>query len=352
MKEDSMSEPGFPYLLSLVEDGIFVLDRHREVRYMNAAAARIFDSHVESGSSSTFIEIVRDYECDALVRKCQETGSVLSASVKTRGKNLYLDIMVSPDAGTQDLIVIIRDLTEKHHLEEIRRDFISNVSHEFRTPISSIRLIAETLIDNPPSDREVFNDFLCRIKTEAEKLTRMTDELTDLSMIEQREAVLNKDSLQIAGLVRQAVARLQPQVDKKGLTMKTEIGDDLPALVMDRFRIEQVLLNLVYNAVKFTPPGGSITISVQKKGGEILVSVSDTGIGIPNEELPRVFERFYKVNRARDDEGSGLGLAISRHIISAHGGKIWAESEEGKGSVFFFTLPLSAQPGPENLTEI
>jgi len=336
-----MSESSFPYLLSLIDDGIFVLDNRHEIQYMNDAAARIFGFNPAGERRLTFIEVVRDYECDALVKQCINTGEAQAACIKLRGGKQYLDIKVSPDAESRNYIVIVKDLTEKRHLEEIRRDFISNVSHEFRTPISSIKLIAETLIDGALNDPKVNKDFLLKIGIEADKLMSMTNELTELSMMENRETALNKLTLKINSLVRQVVQRLQAQSAKKRLTLSVDIEPAAPDLVIDQYRIEQVLLNLVYNAIKFTNPGGVITISVKTRDNEILVSVSDTGIGIPREELPRVFERFYKVNKARDDEGVGLGLAISRHIINSHGGKIWAESEEGKGSTFFFTLPLS-----------
>ena len=336
-----MNDSNFQYLLSLIEDGIFVLDEHQEIQYMNEAAARIFGFNPAGDRRLTFIEVVRDYECDAQVKQCINTGEVQAASVKIRGKRQYLDIKVSPDSENGNYIMIVKDLTEKRHLEEIRRDFISNVSHEFRTPISSIKLIAETLINGALKDPEVNQDFLSRINIEADKLMNMTNELTELSMMENRETTLNKHTLKINSLVRQVVQRLQAQADKKGLTLGVDIEPAAPDLVIDQYRIEQVLVNLVYNAIKFTKPGGVITICVKTRDNEIMVSVSDTGIGIPREELPRVFERFYKVNKARDDEGVGLGLAISRHIINSHGGKIWAESEEGKGSTFFFTLPLN-----------
>jgi len=336
-----MNDSSFPYVLSLIEDGIFVLDEHHDIQYMNDAAARIFGFNPAGDSRLSFIEVVRDYECDALVKQCINTGEVQAASVKIRGKKQYLDIKVSPDEQSRNYIVIVKDLTEKRHLEEIRRDFISNVSHEFRTPISSIKLIAETLINGALKDPGVNQDFLSRINIEADKLMNMTNELTELSMMENRETTLDKHPLKINSLVELIVQRLRAQADKKGLTLSVDIEPAAPDLVIDQYRIEQVLLNLVYNAIKFTNHGGVITISVKTRDNEILVSVSDTGIGIPREELPRVFERFYKVNKARDDEGVGLGLAISRHIINSHGGKIWAESEEGKGSTFFFTLPLS-----------
>jgi two-component system phosphate regulon sensor histidine kinase PhoR len=335
-----MSDTSFSHLLSLIEEGVFVLGERREILYINEAAARIFDFSFVKDKSLTFIEVVRDYECDALVKRCINTGDIQAASIKIRGKKQYLDIKVSPDTESPNFIVIVKDLTEKRHLEEIRRDFISNVSHEFRTPISSIKLIAETLIDGAPEDTEVYKDFLQRINIEADKLTHMTNELTELSKIENKETALNKNSLKIDGLVRQVVQRLQAQSDKRRLTLSLDIEPALPDLVIDQYRVEQVLLNIIHNAIKFTDAGGSITVSVKKQDNNILFSVSDTGIGIPANEMLRVFERFYKVNKARDDEGVGLGLAISRHIITAHGGRIWVESVEGKGSTFFFTLPF------------
>ena len=168
----------------------------------------------------------------------------------------------------------------------------------------------------------------------------MSIELTELAMMENKETTLHKSTLKIEVLVRQVAQRLQAQSDKKGLTLILDIESMLPDLVIDQYRIEQVLLNIVQNAIKFSHKGGSVTVSVKKFGNEIIFAVRDIGIGIPASELSRIFERFYKVNKARDDEGIGLGLAISRHIISSHGGRIWVESEEGKGSIFYFTLPL------------
>jgi len=337
-----MSDTDYLYLLSLIEEGIFVLGERREIIYINQAALLIFGVSDVKNRSLSFIEVVRDYECDALVKKCIKTGEIQTASIKIRGKNQYLDLKVSPDTESRNYIVIVKDLTEKRHLEEIRRDFISNVSHEFRTPISSIKLIAETLTEGASIDSAVYKDFLLKINIEADKLAHMTNELTELSMMENNETKLSKDALKIDALVRQVVQRLQAQSDKKGLTLNLDIEPELPDLIIDQYRIEQVLLNIIHNAIKFTGSGGSVTIRVKKQGSEILFAVSDTGIGIPANELSRIFERFYKVNKARDDEGTGLGLAISRHIISAHGGKIWVDSAEGKGSAFFFTLPFSS----------
>ena len=336
-----MGDSSLQYLLSLIDESTFVLDEHGEVQFINDAAVRMFGFNTVKDRRMTFIEVVRDYECDALVKRCIDTGYMQSASISIHGKRQYVEVKVGRDTVSQNYVVIVKDLTEKRHLEEIRRDFMSNVSHEFRTPISSIKLIAETLINGALNDTEVNKDFLHRINNEADKLTHMTDELTELSLMENKGTTLNMNSLNFEGLVRDVVQRLQVQSDNKGLSLICDVEPGLADPVIDQYRIEQVLLNLVYNAIKFTGSGGVITISVKMQENEILVSVSDTGIGIPREELPRVFERFYKVNKARDDGGSGLGLSISKHIIAAHRGRIWVESEEGKGSVFNFTLPLS-----------
>ena len=337
-----MPDTDYLYLLSLFEEGIFMLGERCEIKYMNDAAARIFGFSGDRERDLTFIGVVRDYECDDLVKRCINTGDIQAASIKIRGKKQYLDIKVSPDRESRNYIVIVKDLTEKRHLEEIRRDFISNVSHEFRTPISSIKLIAETLIDGALEDAGVNKDLLHRINIEADKLAHMTNDLTELAMMENKETTLDKRPLKIDEMVRQVVQRLKAQSDKKGLTISLDIEPKLPDLVIDQYRIEQVLLNIIQNAIKFTDSGGSVKIFVKKHDNNILFAVSDTGIGIPVNEISRIFERFYKVNKARDDEGTGLGLAISRHIVSAHGGKIWVESVEGEGSTFFFTLPFGA----------
>jgi two-component system phosphate regulon sensor histidine kinase PhoR len=149
--------------------------------------------------------------------------------------------------------------------------------------------------------------------------------------------------VELAEIIKQAVERLRAQSDRTGLSIVLDIPDKLPQPSIDRERIEQVLINLIHNAIKFTPPGGSVTIRARQEGQDVLVSVSDTGVGIPADDLPRIFERFYKSDKSRSGGGTGLGLAIAKHIIEAHGGRIWAESVEGKGSTFHFTLPLEPQ---------
>jgi two-component system phosphate regulon sensor histidine kinase PhoR len=222
----------------------------------------------------------------------------------------------------------------------MRREFIGNISHELRTPLSVIKVIIETLESGAIADQKTARDFLTRVDDEVDRLTQMVTELTELSRIESGRAELRKEPLNLNSLIEGVIARFNPQADRQGVTLSSELPPDLPPVTADKERIGQVLTNLVHNAIKFTPSGGRATISAKQEKDSIVVQVADTGIGISREDLPRVFERFYKADKARTSEGTGLGLAIAKHIVQAHGGSIWAQSEEGKGSTFSFSLPL------------
>jgi two-component system, OmpR family, phosphate regulon sensor histidine kinase PhoR len=328
--------------LANIDDGVIVVSGDRLVEYMNKAAESIFGPAPHNGGDLTFIEVVRDYECDSLLRKCLETGHGQTAVIRMHPDNKLLHVTVVPDAVRSHYIIVMQDLTERQHLEDIRRDLISNISHEFRTPIASIKLLSETLIDGAGSDPKTAQDFLKKIAVEADKLTQMTDDLKELSAIEKGGSVLHRGATDIRRMIEQVARRLEAQAKAKGLHIEASADAGLPKPVIDRDRVESVLVNLIHNAIKFTGPGGKIKVRAVKDDGSILVSVTDTGRGIAAHELNRIFERFYKVDKSRGGEGSGLGLSISKHIIAAHGGSIWVESEEGKGSTFYFTLPLSA----------
>jgi two-component system phosphate regulon sensor histidine kinase PhoR len=238
--------------------------------------------------------------------------------------------------------VIIKDLTERQRIEQIRKDLVSNIAHEFRTPIASIRLLAETLLQGAVNDPSVSADFLKKMDIESIKLQQMTDDLNQLSVIDSDGLTAEKGVADVGRLIGQTVERLRAQADHKGISINVSVEPRIPGPVIDKAAIESVLMNLLHNAIKYTGPDGQITIKTVKDGNTLLISITDTGVGISAEELPRIFERFYKVDKSRNTEGSGLGLAISKHIVASHGGKIWAESVEGKGSTFYFTLPLSA----------
>jgi two-component system phosphate regulon sensor histidine kinase PhoR len=238
-------------------------------------------------------------------------------------------------------IVVVRDVTELRRLESIRREFVANVSHELRTPLASIKALVETLDAGAKDDPEVASSFFGQISHEVDRLTGLVDELLDLARIESGRITLKLESMSPATLITAGIERLRPQVDRAHLTMVNDVASRLPNVSADRTRVEQVLVNLVHNAIKFTPPGGTITVSARVERDQLAVAVADTGVGISAAELPRVFERFYKQDKARRSDGTGLGLAIAKHIVQAHGGAIRVESELGHGTTFTFTLPLA-----------
>jgi two-component system phosphate regulon sensor histidine kinase PhoR len=331
-------------ILSNIDDAIFMVDRDSKVTTMNQAAERISQTQTNKALGHTFIEVVRDHELNEVLQHCLSTGKQQTGAVEIKPQKQLLSVIATPLSGDSGCLVHIRDLTELRRLEMIRQDFISNISHELRTPIASVKALAETLNEGAIEDPSVAKDFLSRINVEADKLAQMVQELGELSRIESGEAPLQKRHINIANAIEHAVDRLKAQSDRAGLNLDTNIPPTLPKVMVDEARVEQVLVNLIHNAIKFTPSGGRISISAKVRDNDILVSVADTGVGIPADDLPRIFERFYKADKSRSGGGTGLGLAIAKHIVEAHGGRIWAESVEGKGSTFNFTLPLGHKP--------
>ncbi len=328
--------------LSEIDDGVLIIKGSYQVSYMNNAAMKIFDVLPDKWNGRTFIEVVRDHECDALLKKSINTHEQQFSMIRTLQMKQLLSVSVFPCEGNGSYIVIIKDLTERQRIEQIRKDLVSNIAHEFRTPITSIRLLAETLLQGAVNDPDVSMDFLRKMDIESIKLQQMTDDLNQLSTIESDGLIAEKGVADIGRLIGQTVERLRAQAGHKGIVINISVEPEIPGPIIDKAAIESVLINLLHNAIKYTGPDGQIKIKAVKNDDTLLISITDTGIGISAEELPRIFERFYKVDKSRNTEGSGLGLAISKHIVASHGGKIWAESVEGRGSTFYFTLPLSA----------
>jgi two-component system phosphate regulon sensor histidine kinase PhoR len=263
-----------------------------------------------------------------------------SESVELPARRQFLQIIAIPDTHASGSLLLAQDLTRVRRLETVRRDFISNISHELRTPLASLKALTETLQNGALSDPQAGPRFLSRINAEVDALTQMAQELLDLSRIESGQVELMLAPLSPRKLLVSAADRMRMQAERANLKLHIECEERLPSIHADQSRLEQVLVNIIHNAVKFTKPGGKIILKAETVSDGVGFSVRDTGIGIPSESLSRIFERFYRVDRSRSGSGTGLGLSISKHIVEAHGGRIWAESREGEGSVFHFVLPL------------
>jgi two-component system phosphate regulon sensor histidine kinase PhoR len=302
----------------------------------------MFQLSQDEALGHTFIEVVRDHEIDSILQRCRKMAEQQTGLVETEPGKQFLGAIAAP-LGDGSL-VLLQNLTELRRLETVRRDFIANISHELRTPVASLKALSETLQEGAIDDPAVAKDFLNKINTETDRLAQMVNELGELSRLESGELSLELEPIAVAEIVEEVTEMLKAQVDRAGLSLGVDIPPNLPEAQGDRERLEQVLVNLLHNAIKFTPSGGRIYLSAKAEGGNVLISVADTGVGIPADDLSRIFERFYKADKARAGGGTGLGLAIARHIIESHGGKIWAESIEGKGSTFTFTLPIATRP--------
>ena len=325
-------------ILSQMSDGIILIDSGGKITVVNEAAKEIFQISEESAVGRTFIEVVHDYELHGLVSKCIESKKECAGSVEISGTKQFLMAIATPLEGAGCLL-LLQNLTELKRLDVVKRDLSANISHELRLPIASIKALAETLAQGAIDDPSVAKEFLGQINAETDRLAQLVQELGDLSRIESGQSPLVKQNMGIGEVIKRAAERIKPQADRAGLSINIDIASELPPVAADRDRIEQALVNLLHNSIKFTPSGGGITISAVSSGDSLQVSVSDSGVGIPAGDLPRIFERFYKADRARSGGGTGLGLAIVKHIIEAHGGKVWTQSVEGKGATFTFTLP-------------
>ena len=332
----------FQIVLSHMADGIFVIDSDSRISLINSAAERMFRLGPETNEGHSFIEVVHEAEIYQLLKLCLETGEQQSGFVETRTRRMYFGVVATPLRINEGCILLVQDLTGVRRLETVRRDFVANISHELRTPIASLKALAETLNAGAIEDPTVAREFLGRIEFEADKLNQMTHELSELSNIESGVTTLIKTEAEVKDLITDAIERLREQMKRAGLEVTIEVPNDVPDVLVDKNRIERVLVNLVHNSIKFTPPGGHITISASIGDEGVVISVADTGVGIDPADLPRIFERFYKADKARTGGGTGLGLAIARHTVEAHGGRIWAESTPGNGTRIHFSLPISS----------
>jgi two-component system phosphate regulon sensor histidine kinase PhoR len=334
-------------VLAQLTDGVLIVDSSGLAQFANPAARKLFDMNDPIGRSVA--EIVRNHQLIEAWRKCQQTKELQTESVELPARRQFLQLIVIPDEHESGSLLLVQDLTRVRRLEIVRRDFISNISHELRTPLASLKALTETLQNGALSDPEAGPGFLGRISIEVDALTQMAQELLDLSRIESGQVELIFARVSPKQLLLTAMERMKMQTERAGLKLSVDCNERLPDIRADKMRLEQVLVNLIHNAVKFTKPGGEIILGAgtapfgQSNSTVVKFAVRDTGSGIPAESLSRIFERFYRADKSRVGSGTGLGLSISKHIIEAHNGKIWAESVEGRGSVFYFEIPSNLE---------
>ncbi|HWV24682.1 MAG TPA: ATP-binding protein [Thermomicrobiales bacterium] len=328
-------------MLVELKEGIVITTETGRVLQLNRAAARMFRTTIANAEHRSFIEVSRDHELSGLLANALSTGSTRTTTIGTTQEGPVLEASAQPlREGDEHLgLLVLRDVTDLHRLERMRREFVANVSHDLRTPITSIKALIETLLSGAMHDPDVANDFLERIDNETDRLVVLVGELLELARLDAGAMALDVDLYDPREMLERTVEQLRLQAERGDLVLRLEAPATLAPIRIDRARIERVLQNLIQNAIKFTPSGGEIVVKAADTGEMLSIAVSDTGSGISAEDLPRVFERFYMTDKARHSVGTGLGLAIAKHIVQAHGGTIGAESTLGKGSTFSFTLP-------------
>jgi two-component system phosphate regulon sensor histidine kinase PhoR len=336
-------EDATPLLTDLLPVGLLRVTADRRIIAANDRA------HVLLGAGRSLVgrslmEAFLDARIEAALDEVPP-GSSTTLEHRTGGGDPRGLVVRAQRAHAGALEIVLEDVTELRRLQQIRTEFIDNLGHELRTPLSTVTLLAETLAreaetaDVSPRMRER----IARIEVETGHLAQMVNEMLDLARIEGGSQLRLDDEVDLAALASTSTERLRLFAERNGVTLVTQAEPELPRIRGDETRLGQVLVNLVHNAVKFSPDGGEVQIAVRREGDGIAISVSDHGIGIRRADRDRVFERFYKADRARvRGGGTGLGLAIARHVVEGHGGRIAVESEEGVGSTFTITLPLAA----------
>lgn len=341
-------------VVNSITDPLLVLDGQHRLVFVNPAAEQVFGLNEELVRGVHLLEATRDDKLFDLITTAAQRGdeaAKVTLMRKIDGKDHHFAVSVTPipGEGISGYVVLLNDVTHYRELDQLKSDFVSTVSHEFRTPLTSIAMGVGLLLErHPNADRE--HQLLAAVDEDTRRLTRLVNDLLDLSRIESGRIQMEFAPVSFAELLRQAADLFRGQAESKGLKLVIDVPPELPLAWADQARISWVLSNLVDNALRYTPTGGSITLSAQAKGNRLYVSVADTGVGIPPSEHESIFRKFVQLPAPEGTStgGAGLGLSIAREVVEAHGGRIWVESNVGAGSTFIFTLRLAPMDGDEH----
>lgn len=342
-------------VLGAMSEGVMVVSREGRVIIMNSALKKMFNLK-DDPTSKQYWEILRNMELTKLVESVLEKWTPVSREIfyLYPDEKHYFANVIPLDSPDKEVIVVMFDITDFKRLEKIKADFIANVSHELRTPLTAIKGYTETLEEEAYESPEDQKHFVRIIKRHTDRLINLVSDLLVLSEVESRDSLSKENSvndfeeININELIKTSLDALRSKAQDKGIEVSFRAGTDVCRLKANRFLIEQMFINLIDNAIKYTPENGKVEVRISRDNSHILTEITDNGIGIPKEHLPRIFERFYRVDktRSRNLGGTGLGLSIVKHIVIMHGGRIEVQSEEGKGSKFSVTLPAQEASAP------
>lgn len=340
-------------ILGAMSEGVIVVSNNGEILLINNSAKKMFQIE-EKWHKRPYWELLRNKGLQSLISRSQQRRETIKEEITIiyPQERFYLANVESVNTPSKDTIIVIFDITEFKKLEKIKADFIANVSHELRTPLTSMKGYLETLIDEAYDTTEERNSFLNVIDKNTNRLISLVSDLLILSELEGKAQLASNENknefelINIKEVIFHSFASVEPKIMKKNINEKIEIDENIEHMKGDKFLIEQMLTNLIDNAVKYTPEDGNVTVRAYSKNRSVIIEVEDSGIGIPRKDHDRIFERFYRVDKDRSREmgGTGLGLSIVKHTVLQHSGTIKIESEEQKGTKFTITLPYDSNP--------
>jgi len=347
-KQIAKGESGMRTIFAAMQDALLVVDSHRRVILINEMFQKLFDAP-EIPLAMPLLEIVRDPTLDQLLTDAFRGGGPVRCELTLDGSQIELHAVATKNEAGEitGAVVLFHDITELKKMDQVRRDFVANVSHELRTPLSILRGYIETLLDTPKTPREELTRILRVMERHSDRLELLVEDLLTLAQLESSNPNLQIGMIDLSSFLRELVRDWEKKLTRKQLNIVVDLPSELSPISADRTRMQEALYNLLDNAVKYSRQHGKIRLSARQRDGEIELAVSDEGIGIAKEDLPRIFERFYRADKARSPDkvrGTGLGLAIVKHIAQLHGGRVEADSELEKGTTIRVILPATSLP--------